>query len=69
VTAVSCTGAHAHRGDLLLQVAGLIDHQHRFLIVQLPGVEAAEIVTEHGGIPLRPRQQMLQAVRGRTVLR
>lgn len=54
---------HADSGGALLQVTGLINHQYRTLIMQLLEGEATQIVPDRIGIPLRPRQQMLQAVR------
>jgi hypothetical protein len=50
------------RGGALLEIAGLIDDQHRFIVLQLLDDEAAEVVADCIGIPPGPGQQMLQAV-------
>lgn len=56
---------HADRRGALLQVPGLVDDQHRVIVLQLLDDEAAEVVADRVGIPSGPRQQVLQAVRGR----
>jgi hypothetical protein len=49
----------------LLQVAGLIHHQHRVLVAQMLDDKAADVITYCIGIPFGPRQQVLQSVGGR----
>jgi hypothetical protein len=44
-------------------VAGLIDHQHRVGVVELPGHVLAQVVADAVGVPYRPAQQVLHAVR------
>ncbi len=55
---------HPDRRGALLQVPGLIDHQHRVRVTQVVHDIAAQIVPDLLGIPLRPRQQVLQRIRG-----
>lgn len=56
---------HADRSGALLQIAGLVDHQHR----PLPGgdelldSEGPKVVPDAIGIPDSPGQQMLKAIR------
>jgi hypothetical protein len=47
----------------LLQVAGLVDDQHRFLGVEVLDDVLADIVADGVGIPGGPAQQVLHAVR------
>jgi hypothetical protein len=56
------------KGCLLLDffhVAGLVDHQHRLVIVEVLHHVAAHVVADGVGVPLGPPQQVLHAVRGR----
>ncbi|MGY4388372.1 hypothetical protein ACVWXB_001671 [Streptomyces sp. TE12347] len=54
----------ADRGGALLQVAGLVDHQHGFVIGQVLDHVGAYVVADRVGVPLRAVQQVLHAVRG-----
>jgi hypothetical protein len=47
----------------LLHVAGLVDHQHRIVVAEMIDHIATQVVAHSVGVPLRPRQQMLQPVR------
>ena len=47
----------------LLHVAGLIDDQYRLVIAEMVDHIGAQIIAHPVGVPLRPRQQMLQPVR------
>ncbi|GGR56678.1 hypothetical protein GCM10010251_86910 [Streptomyces aurantiogriseus] len=49
----------------LLQVAGLVDDQHRVVVPQLLDDETADVVADRVGVPLGSGQQVLQTVRGR----
>ena len=49
--------------DTLLHIAGLVHDQHRLLVVQVLDDVLADIVTDGVGVPGRPAQQMLHAVR------
>lgn len=49
----------------LLHVPGLVDHQHRLVVVQVLHHVAAHVVTHPVGVPLGPPQQVLHSVRGR----
>ncbi len=51
--------------DALLQVPGLVDHEHRLGVVQMFHHIGADIVADCVGVPLRPVQQVLHPVRGR----
>jgi hypothetical protein len=53
----------ADRAGALLHVAGLVDDQHRPVVVQVLHHVAAHVVTDGVGIPLGPAQQVLHAVR------
>jgi len=55
---------HPDRLLALLQIAGLVHHQHRARISEGVGDVAAQIIAHRVGVPLRTGQQMLQAVRG-----
>lgn len=53
-------------GGALLEIAGLIDDQHRLVVLQMFDDEAAEVVADRIGIPPGPGgQQMPQAIRDR----
>lgn len=54
----------ADRASALLHVAGLVDHQHRPLVVQVLHRVAPHIVTDGVGVPLGPAEQVVHAVRG-----
>jgi len=47
----------------LLEVSGLIDHQHRARISQVLDDTGTQIIAHAVRVPLRPRQQMLHPVR------
>ena len=49
--------------DALLDIAGLIDDQYRTRIAECVDHIVAQIIADRIGVPLRPRQQMLQSVR------
>ena len=51
------------RRGALLQIAGLVDHQHRVDVAQGGGDVVAQVVTDAVGIPARPSQQVLHSVR------
>jgi len=57
---------HPDRVLALLQITGLVNHQDRVRLAERLDHVAAQIVTNAVGVPLRARQQMLQAVRGHT---
>jgi hypothetical protein len=48
----------------LLHVAGLVDHQHRLVVVQMLHHVVTYLVADLVGIPLRPSEQVLHAIRG-----
>lgn len=48
----------------LLHVPGLVDHQHRVLVVEVLQDVLAHVVAHAVGIPLGPAEQVLHAVRG-----
>ena len=54
---------HPHTVAALLQVAGLVEHKDRIRVAEMVDHIAAQIVTDRVGVPLRPRQQMLQPMR------
>ncbi len=60
-----CIGAGPRPWRCLLEIAGLIDDQHRIVVLQLLDTEAAEVVADCISIPPGPGRQMLRAVRGR----
>lgn len=47
-----------------LHVAGLVDHQHRLVVVQMLHHVVTHLVADLVGIPIRPPEQVLHAVRG-----
>jgi hypothetical protein len=53
----------ADRASALLHIAGLVDDQHRPVVVQVLHHVAAHVVADLIGIPLGPAQQVLHAVR------
>lgn len=55
---------HAHGRGALLQVAGLVDHEHGVGVVQVLDHVGAYVVADRVGVPLRTVQQVLHAVRG-----
>ena len=55
---------HSDRLGALLQVAGLVDHEHRTRIGQVPGRVSTHVVPRPVGVPDRPPEQVLQPVRG-----
>ncbi len=54
----------ANRAGALLHVAGLVDHQHRLVVVQMVHYVAAHVVADGIGVPLRPAEQVLHPVWG-----
>jgi len=48
----------------LLHVAGLVDHQHRLVVVQMLHHVVTHVVADLVGVPLGPPEQVLHAVRG-----
>ncbi|MDQ0798334.1 hypothetical protein QFZ58_006822 [Streptomyces sp. B1I3] len=60
VLALDTDGVHA-----LLHVPGLVDHQHRILIVQMLQHVLTHVITHTIGIPPGPAEQVLHAVRTR----
>ena len=54
---------HPHRRGALLDVAGLVDHQHRTRVTERVDDVVAQVIAHRLGVPLRPRQQVLQPVR------
>jgi hypothetical protein len=57
---------HPDRAAALLQIPGLVDHQHRAGIGEVLDDVAAQILCDPVGVPDRPGQQMLHAI-GRAV--
>jgi hypothetical protein len=53
-----------NRAGALLHVPGLVDHQHRLVVVQVLHHVTAHVVADGVGVPLGPPQQVLHAVRG-----
>ena len=51
------------RGGALLQITGLVHHQDRVRVGELLNDVAADVVADRVGVPDRPGQQMLHAVR------
>jgi hypothetical protein len=56
---------HPYRVDALLQIAGVIDHQHRAQVTEMIHHVCPQAGTHRVGVPHRPSQQVLLAVRGR----
>ncbi len=54
---------HTDAAHALLDVTGLVDHQDRLGVAEVVDHVAAQVVTDGIGVPLRPRQQVLQPVR------
>jgi hypothetical protein len=54
----------ADRAGALLHVPGLVDHQHRLVVVQVLHHVVAQVVAYLVGFPLGPAEQVLHAVRG-----
>jgi hypothetical protein len=54
---------HTDGVDALLQVTGLVDHQHSIRVAEVIGDVAAQVVTDAVGVPRRPRQEVLQRIR------
>lgn len=52
------------RGGALLQVAGLVDHQHGPVVGQVLDHVGAQVIADRVGVPFRAVQQVLHAVRG-----
>lgn len=49
---------------VFLHVAGLVDHQHRLVVVQMLHHVVTHVVADLVGVPLGPPEQVLHAVRG-----
>jgi hypothetical protein len=58
-----CIDAAPHRGGALLEVPGLIDHQHRARVAEVLDHQGAHVVADPVVVPDRPGQQVLHAVR------
>jgi hypothetical protein len=56
---------HAGGGGPLLDIPGLIDHEHRAGVAQMLDDVAAYVIAHPVGIPARPRQKVLHAARRR----
>jgi hypothetical protein len=55
---------HPHRVSALLEVASLVDHQHRGPVSQVLQQVVADVVVDPVVVPDRSGQQVLQTVRG-----
>jgi hypothetical protein len=55
---------HPHRVGALLEIPGLVDHQHRGRVSQVLQQVVADVVADPVVVPDRPGQQVLHAVRG-----
>ncbi len=49
----------------LLQIARLVDHEHRLVVGEVLDDVGAHVIADRVGVPLRTVQQVLHAVRGR----
>jgi hypothetical protein len=61
-----CAGVlalHTHRVDSLLEVPGLVNHQHSIRVAQVLDHIPAKVIADQVGIPDRPGQQVLQRIR------
>jgi len=47
----------------LLQIPGLVEHQHPIGVAELPHDVVAQVIPDAIGVPARPREQVLHAVR------
>jgi hypothetical protein len=54
---------HPYGLGALLQIAGLVHHQHRLRVAQVPDQVGADIVTHPVVVPCRAGQQMLHPIR------
>jgi len=54
---------HPHGGGALLEVPGLVHHQHRPRIAQMLDQVVAEVVADRVVVPHRPAQQVLHPIR------
>jgi hypothetical protein len=54
---------HPHRGGALLQVPGLVHHQHRPGVTQMVHHVGAQVIAHAVFVPHRPGQQVLHPVR------
>ena len=54
---------HPDRGHALLEVAGLVDHQHRVAVCEGGGDVVAQVITHSIGVPRGSPEQVLHAVR------
>jgi hypothetical protein len=52
----------ADRGGALLEVAGLVDDQHRLRVAQVLDHIVADVIADRIVVPHRPRHQVLHAV-------
>jgi hypothetical protein len=55
---------HPNGGGAVLEVAGLVDDQHRPRVAQVLDEVAADVIAQGVGIPDRPGEQVLHPVRG-----
>jgi hypothetical protein len=55
--------SHPHGVAALLEVAGLVDHQHRALLAEVLDQQGAHVVAGAVFVPHRPGQQVLHPVR------
>jgi len=53
---------HPHRGGALLQVPGLVDHQHRLGVTQVLDYIGAHVITHAVFVPHRPAKQVLHPI-------
>jgi hypothetical protein len=54
---------HPSGGGALLQIAGLVDDQHRLRVAEMADHVVAHVIAQGVGIPHRPGEQVLQSVR------
>jgi hypothetical protein len=52
-----------HRAHAFLDVAGLVDHQHGVAVPETVGDVVAQVIAHPVGVPYRPVEQVLHAVR------
>jgi hypothetical protein len=56
---------HAHGGGALLEIAGLVDDQHRLWVAQVLDEIGAHVVADRVVVPHRPSEQVLHPIRAR----
>jgi hypothetical protein len=54
---------HPNGSRALLEVAGLVHHQHRLGVAQVLGEIPADVIAQRVGIPHRPTKQVLHPIR------